>query len=132
MQQKPIDTSRLGVIRCVIAPEPRTTPDGEVRRDREGTPQWITGLSVRQAQGRRTDIVHVTTSGQPQGITEGAPVRVVGFWASDWEVDGRSGVSYRAEGLEPAPGSSSTTQSAPASGSASSTPASGSRGSKGE
>ena len=63
MDNKPIDTARLGTIRCVIAPEPRTTLEGEQRRDREGNPLWVTGLSIRQAEGRRTDVVHVVTSG---------------------------------------------------------------------
>ncbi|MFK4068097.1 hypothetical protein [Streptomyces sp. NPDC029674] len=102
MQSKPIDTGRLGVMRCVIAPEARMTPDGEVRRDREGQPQWITGLSVRQAEGRRTDVIHVVVAGaQPQGIAEGAEVRVTGLWANEWEVDGRSGTSWRADAITP-------------------------------
>ncbi|MEU8959598.1 hypothetical protein AB0C93_35530 [Streptomyces sp. NPDC048518] len=106
MQSKPIDTARLGVMRCVIAPEARMTPEGEVRRDREGQPQWITGLSVRQAEGRRTDVIHVVVSGaQPQGIVEGAEVRVTDLWANEWEVDGRSGTSWRAEAITTAPAS---------------------------
>ncbi|MFJ9818794.1 hypothetical protein ACIRU3_26785 [Streptomyces sp. NPDC101151] len=120
MDNKPIDVARLGQIRCVIAPEPRTTPEGETRRDREGNPLWITGLSVRQAEGRRTDVVHVVTSGQPTGLTEGAEVRLTNLWANEWAVDGRSGTTYRADAITPASGSGV--------GSASAAPAAGPRG----
>ncbi|BCM69018.1 MULTISPECIES: hypothetical protein [Streptomyces] len=99
MDNKPIDIARLGVIRCVIAPEPRMTPEGEVRRDREGNPLWITALAVRQPEGRRTDVIHVVTSGQPQGLTEGSEVKVTNLWANDWSVDGRSGTTYRADAI---------------------------------
>lgn len=114
MQNKPLDVARLGQIRCVIAPEPRTTPEGDVRRDREGNPLWITGLSVRQVEGRRTDVIHVVTSGQPTGLTEGAEVKITNLWANDWEVDGRSGTSFRADALLPASGSAGPAPSAAA------------------
>ncbi|MEU2717841.1 hypothetical protein [Streptomyces sp. NPDC007205] len=101
MINKPIDTRRLGTIRCLIAPEPRTTLEGDQRCDREGNPLWITGLVVRQLEGRRLDEIHVVTSGLPQGITEGCEVRVTDLWATDWEIDGRSGTSYRAAAITP-------------------------------
>ncbi|MGW1054272.1 hypothetical protein [Streptomyces sp. NPDC002521] len=117
MDNKPIDVARLGAIRCVIAPEPRLTPEGETRRDREGNPLWITGLSVRQAEGRRTDVVHVVTSGQPQGLTEGSEVKVTNLWANDWAVDGRTGTTYRADAITPVSGSgASASAAAPAAG----------------
>ncbi|MFD7131287.1 hypothetical protein [Streptomyces sp. NPDC059894] len=112
MQNKPVDVARLGAIRCVVAPEPRTTPDGEVRRDRDGNPQWVTGLSVRQAEGRRADVIEVVTSGQPQGITEGAEVAVRNLWANDWSVEGRAGTSYRADGITPVASASSAASTA--------------------
>jgi hypothetical protein len=127
VQNKPIDTSRLGVIRCVIAPEARMTPDGEVRRDREGNPQWITGVSVRQVEGRRTDVIHVVVSGaQPQGIAEGAEVKITNLWANEWSVDGRSGTSYRADAI-----TSVTAPAVSGGGAGSSAPAGGSRGKSG-
>lgn len=112
MDNKPIDTARLGTIRCVIAPEPRTTLEGEQRRDREGNPLWVTGLSIRQAEGRRTDVVHVVTSGQPTGLIEGGEVKVTGLMANEWAVDGRTGTTYRADAITPVPGSGAV--SAPA------------------
>ncbi|MFG7942388.1 hypothetical protein [Streptomyces cacaoi] len=107
MQNKPIDTGRLGTIRCALAPEPRTTPDGDVRRDREGRPQWVTGLMVRQVSSRRTEVIHVVTTNEPHDVEEGALVDVADLWASDWAVDGRTGTSYRAEAITPAAASTS-------------------------
>lgn len=115
MQNKPIDDRRLGDILCVIAPEPRVNMEtGEARRDRDGTPQWIVGLSVRQAEGRRTDVIHVVVPGEPRGIAEGARVRVVNLWANDWTVDGRSGTSWRADAIVPASSGGSGASAAPA------------------
>ncbi|GAA1927481.1 hypothetical protein [Streptantibioticus ferralitis] len=115
MQQKPIDTGRLGQFMCVIAPERRVDPTtDEPRKDREGREQWIVGLSVRQAAGRRTDVIHVVVPGQPRGIAEGMSVRVVDLWANDWSVDGRSGTSWRAEQIVPAGGTAASGGSAAA------------------
>ncbi|WP_405671380.1 hypothetical protein [Streptomyces sp. NBC_01530] len=105
MEDKPVDTARLGTIRCLIAPEPRTTLEGDQRRDREGNPLWITGLVVRQLEGRRLEEIHVTTSGQPQGLSEGGEVRVTNLWARDWAMEGRTGTTYRADAITPVPGS---------------------------
>lgn len=114
MDNKPIDTARLGAIRCLIAPEPRTTLEGEQRRDREGNPQWITGLVVRQLEGRRLNEIHVTTSGLPQGLAEGGEVKVTNLWANEWAIDGRTGTSYRADAITPASGSGGGSASAAA------------------
>lgn len=122
MQNKPIDTGRLGVMRCVIAPEARMTQDGEIRRDREGRVQWVTALSVRQLESRRADVINVVVAGvQPEDVVEGAEVRVINLWANEWSVDGRSGTSWRADGITPV---------APAAGDAAA--GSGSRGKAGE
>ncbi|MGW1615403.1 hypothetical protein ACWCQZ_39335 [Streptomyces sp. NPDC002285] len=105
MEEKPIDVARLGTIRCEIAPEPRTTLEGDQRRDREGNPLWVTGLAVRRLEGRRVDTIDVTTSGQPQGFTAGSEVRVTNLWARDWTIEGRTGTSYRADAIQPLSGS---------------------------
>ncbi|MCL8016468.1 hypothetical protein [Streptomyces sp. AS02] len=115
MEEKPIDASRLGTIRCEIAPEPRTTLEGDQRRDREGNPLWITGLTVRRLEGRRVDAIDVTTVGQPQGLAEGAEVKVTNLWARDWALEGRTGTTYRADAIAPATGAGAgSTPAAPA------------------
>ncbi|GHE11514.1 hypothetical protein [Streptomyces alanosinicus] len=116
MINKPIDTGRLGTIRCLIAPEPRVTLEGEQRRDREGNPLWITGLVVRQMEGRRLEEIHVVTNGQPQGLVEGGEVRVTDLWGNDWEIDGRNGTTYRAAAITPVQGSVGSSAPSPAAG----------------
>ncbi|WP_428935513.1 hypothetical protein [Streptomyces sp. ACT015] len=109
------------------------TPEGETRRDRDGNPLWITTLSVRSAASRKADVVEVVTSGQPQGIEEGALVRVLNLWANDWEIDGRSGVTFKADALEPmtARAGGAALPPAPASSSSSAPASSGGRGKSG-
>lgn len=104
MQTMPIDEKRLGSIMCVVPAEIRKTPDGEVRKDREGRVTWVIGLSVRQADGRRADVIDVTVPEQPQGIAEGTRVTVVDLVAVNWEIDGRSGTSFRASAVRPVGG----------------------------
>lgn len=86
--------ARLGSVMCVVPPEPRMNPEtGEVRKDREGNPVWVVGVSVRQLEKRRADVIDIAVSGQPQGISEGARVVVVDLVATAWEIDGRKGTS---------------------------------------
>ncbi|MGW6774054.1 SCO3933 family regulatory protein [Streptomyces sp. NPDC055037] len=101
MQSIPVDMARLGSAMCVVPPEPRMTPDGEVRKDREGNPVWVVGVSVRQQSTRRADVIEVAVSGQPQGITEGARLTVVDLVATSWEIEGRRGISFRASAVRP-------------------------------
>lgn len=41
---------------------------------------------------------------QPRKLAEGTPLRVAGLVAVPWEIDGRSGITYRAEQVQPADG----------------------------
>jgi hypothetical protein len=100
----PLDVERLGSIMCVVPAETRKTPDGEVRKDREGRVMWVIGLSVRQADGRRADVIDVTLPEQPQGVAEGTRVTVADLVAVNWEIDGRSGTSFRASAVRPVSG----------------------------
>ncbi|GAA2085084.1 hypothetical protein GCM10009801_46610 [Streptomyces albiaxialis] len=118
MQTKPIDVARLGTIRCTLAPEPRTTPEGLPRTDRDGNAQWVTGLVIRETERRRTHAIDVVTIVEPRGISEGAEVTVTGLTAIDWAQEGRSGTAWRAETITPA-GPAPAPAAAPASGPAS-------------
>lgn len=92
MQSIPVDMARLGATMCVVPPEPRVNSEtGEVRKDREGNPVWVVGVSIRQLEKRRADILEIAVSGEPSGITEGARVAVVDLVATVWEIDGRRG-----------------------------------------
>ncbi|MFJ2589839.1 hypothetical protein [Streptomyces sp. NPDC087538] len=72
-----------------------------MRKDREGNPVWVVGVSIRQLEKRRADVLEIAVSGEPSGITEGSRVAVVDLVATVWEIDGRRGVSYRASAVRP-------------------------------
>jgi hypothetical protein len=102
MQSIPVDVSRLGTLRCVVAPEAKTNFEtGEIRVSRDGVAQWTVGVSVRQLDSRRTSIIEITVPGEPVGVEEGAPVVVAGLVAFVWEQGGRHGTSFRADSITP-------------------------------
>ncbi|WP_367138169.1 MULTISPECIES: SCO3933 family regulatory protein [Streptomyces] len=115
MQSIPVDTTRLGVLRCAVAPEPKTTglnENKEVKRDREGNTIWTVGVMVRQ-DGRRVSVIEVAVAGEPKGIAEGVEVRLTGLEAFAWAMGDRHGISFRANAITPAP-TTTAAASAPA------------------
>lgn len=105
MQSIPVDTTRLGVLRCAIAPEEKlTNPETqEVKRDRDGNPVWTVAVTVRQ-DGRRISVIEIAVSGRPTGIEEGQIIQVTGLTAFVWSMGDRHGVSFRADAITPLPG----------------------------
>lgn len=101
---KPVDTSRLEVALCLVAPRMRTDQAGQPRKDRDGVTQWVTSVAVTVNNGRRadSDVIDVVVPGEPQGITAGMPVALVDLWHNDWAIDGRSGESWSAAAITPA------------------------------
>ncbi|MGW2424455.1 SCO3933 family regulatory protein [Streptomyces sp. NPDC001709] len=105
MQSIPVDTARLGVLRCAIAPEAKlSNPETqEVKRNRDGNPVWTVAVTVRQ-DGRRISVIEIAVSGQPKGIEEGQIVKVTGLTAFAWSMGERHGVSFRAAAITPVQG----------------------------
>lgn len=116
MRSIPVDTSRLTGFVCASAPEIRVDPTtGEIRTDREsGQPLYLVGIVVKLAGTRLAYVIDVQVPGEPVGVVEGKPVRVLDLEARPWEVDGRSGMSYRASAITAETG---TSQAADAAGS---------------
>ncbi|URN12686.1 hypothetical protein LUW77_16725 [Streptomyces radiopugnans] len=102
MQSIPVDTSRLGVLRCAVAPEPKIADfeKQEVKKDREGNTIYTVGVMVRQ-EGRRVSVIEVAVTGEPKGVTEGAEVRLTGLEAFAWAMGDRHGISFRAAAVTP-------------------------------
>ncbi len=102
MQNMPIDVARLGTCMCVVPPEPRINPEtDEPRKDREGRILYVVGVSVRQRDRRRADVIDVVVPGEPRGVSEGVPVLLGDLVATAWEIDGRKGVSFRVSSITP-------------------------------
>ncbi|WP_329546772.1 hypothetical protein OG548_23320 [Streptomyces sp. NBC_01356] len=102
MQTIPVDVGRLGALMCVVPPEPRVNKEtGEVRKDRDGNTIYVVGISVRQRDNRRADVIEVAVPSEPRGIAEGTRVHVADLVAVAWEIDGRKGTSFRASAVTP-------------------------------
>lgn len=135
MQSIPIDTAQLGGVLCVRVPEPRVNREtGEVRTNRDGEPLFVIAVALLQAERRGADVVDVVIPGEPPRIPEGARVRLTELVQRAWEMEGRSGVSYRAASVAVEPGPGAPPSSAPPGSSSSSSPSSASsaRGKGGE
>ncbi|MEV8397151.1 SCO3933 family regulatory protein [Streptomyces niveus] len=109
MQSIPVDTSRLGVLRCAVGPEPKIADfeTKEVKRDKEGNTIYSVAVTVRQ-EGRRVSVIEISVTGEPKGVVEGAEVRVTGLDAFSWAMGDRHGISFRAAAITPVPASGTT------------------------
>ena len=64
-----------------------------------------TGTIAGVVRARETGVplwdARVTVAGTPPEVVPGQPVQVLGLIAFPWQQDGRSGVAYRADAIEP-------------------------------
>lgn len=97
----PIDTSSLTFI---AGSDPATLLDMERRpRADRATGEVLWRLDVVALGGEDgAEVWPVRVTGEPKGIRMGQPLRVVGLSASPWEIDGRHGISFRAQAVEAA------------------------------
>jgi len=97
----PIDTRALSFLAGGEA-EPMTEHDsGRPRLDRDGKPLFVLRV-VALAEGE-AEILTVRFAGTPaKGIGQGVPIRCGGLSATPWSMGDRSGITYRAEHVEPA------------------------------
>ncbi|MBA6434180.1 SCO3933 family regulatory protein [Streptomyces sp. GMR22] len=109
MQSIPVDTTRLGVLRCAVGPEPKIADfeSKEVKKDRDGNTIYTVAVTVRQ-DGRRVSVIEIAVPGEPKGVVEGSEVRVTGLEAFAWAMGDRHGISFRASAITPVPASSAT------------------------
>lgn len=96
----PIDASTISFL-AASEPEPMTEHDSDrPRLDRDGKPLFVIRL-VALAEGQ-AEILAVRLAGVPsKGIVQGAALRVRGLSATPWSMAERSGITYRAEAIEP-------------------------------
>ena len=99
MKNIPVDVGQLGVARA-IAVAPKTDMAGVQRVDRDGVATWVVSVAVAPEEGRAS-LIEVAVPGEPLGLVLGMPVGLVGLVGSFWEIEGRAGVSFRAEKVTP-------------------------------
>jgi hypothetical protein len=101
----PIDTGRLQFLVVAGAEPLKQFEEGKPREawaprvDGNGEVLWrveLVALGEGQAQ-----IIRVSVPGDP-GVTQGEMVRVEGMTAQAWEMDGRSGMAFRASAVRSA------------------------------
>ena len=121
MKNLPIDTSGMTLL-CAVPPT--AVVDFESKRpkaDDNGVPLFTVQLVVLHDGG--AEIMPVRLSGAPSGrLVQGTPVVVAGLVATAWAMGERSGVSFRADRIEPTAPAASTAAAA-GNGSAASSPA---------
>lgn len=99
MNRIPVDASALGDIRFVST-EPRTDREGKpVLRD--GTPVQRASILVRPDDGKSEVIAVDVVRALPFTLGELARVRVMNLIARPWSIDGRDGVSFSADDIQP-------------------------------
>lgn len=97
----PIDTTGV-LFLCALAPEP--VIDFETKRqkgDVNGEPLYSVQLVLLADGG--AEVISVKIVGSPAtGLVSGAPVTVNGLVATTWAMGDRSGVSFKANSIQPA------------------------------
>lgn len=96
----PIDTAVINIT-CSLPPEPVTDFQSKLQRaDANGEPLYSIELVAYTDEGAQVFTVKFPGT-PPQGLRQGAPVKVSGLFVSDWAMDGRHGLSFRAAKVEP-------------------------------
>jgi uncharacterized Zn finger protein len=81
-------------------PEPKNDEDGRQKADRRtGELLYVTELVAMDDAG--AEVIKVTTGGQPR-VAKRQVVTVTGLLAVPWVIEGRGGVTFRAESIMPA------------------------------
>ena len=99
----PIDTSRLQFLTVAAAEPLKKYEDGKPREawaprvDGNGEVLWRVQL-VALGDGE-ADIIRVAVPGDPN-VLQGEMVRVDGMTAQAWEMEGRSGMAFRATAIQ--------------------------------
>jgi hypothetical protein len=107
MAKIPVDTRELTFVAAGPAePVLANRETGELAVDRAGRRQWQVHVMVLPAAaglaGEKPQMWTIKLAGEePPAIGQGAPVSFTGLVAADWEVEGRHGLSYRAESVMP-------------------------------
>ncbi|MET7460409.1 hypothetical protein [Nonomuraea sp. NPDC005501] len=99
MRNIPVDTSALAFT-VAGEPEPKIVDraTGEVKRDAEGRELYTIPLLPKPNDDRRNPVIVVTFPSETfPKIPEGVQVVPVGLAAFYWQMNGRSGLGFRAE-----------------------------------
>jgi hypothetical protein len=98
--QLPIDVTRITFLAGSEPEQMIEHESGKPRLDKDGQPLFTVQLVVLGAG--KGEVIPVRVAGTaPKGLDQGTAVRCVGLTAAPWSMGERSGVTYRAERIEP-------------------------------
>lgn len=103
MRNIPVDISSLSFT-VAGEPEPKIIDraTGEIKKDAEGRELYMIPLLPQPNDDRRNPIIWVTFPSEDfPRISQGIKVRPVGLVAFFWQMNGRSGLGFRAEAIRP-------------------------------
>lgn len=102
MKSIPVDVSVFSGFMCVEPPARKVDlRTGEVRKDTaSGRDLFV--VSVVAIRPGDPSVIKISVPGDMAGLMVGTAVRIVGLEATAWDVDGRSGVAFKATSVVPA------------------------------
>ncbi len=95
-----VDTSELTFLLVAPAAPVRDFDSGRAKVE-DGVPLFSVRL-VAMGAGE-AEIINVKVPGEPVGLVPGQPVMLHELTAQPWSIGDKSGVAFRALGIEPAP-----------------------------
>lgn len=94
----PIDTSGMMFL---AAGAPEAVVDFETKTAKvDESGQAIFSVQIVALSGGGAEVLGVKVAGEPKGIAQGVPVKLVGLVAQPWAMNDRSGVAFRASRIE--------------------------------
>ena len=98
-----LDTSQVKFMVSKEAEPKRDGQTGTHKHDRQtNEPLFVVELVARES-GNGAEVIKVTVAGAPPKVTEDQLVIPRGLQALPWAQNGRNGVAFRAESIEPVP-----------------------------
>lgn len=94
----PIDTNGMMFL---AAGAPEAVVDFETKAAKvDDSGQAIFSVQIVALSDGGAEVLGVKVAGEPKGIAQGVPVKLVGLVAQPWAMNDRSGVAFRATRIE--------------------------------
>ena len=101
----PIDTSKVTMVAGGPAERVVNYATGELATDKDTKlPLYSVNVVMFTPGDAVPQVVKVKVPGEPAALVQGAPVKVAGLTVLDWAIDGKHGLSFRAESIIQAAG----------------------------
>lgn len=98
-----IDLGRYTVLAgSVPAPVFKDKRAGVLATDQDGRGIWSLNLIVvEDSDDGDAQVWKVKVVGEPKGLVKAQPVKVTGLVMTEWAIDGKQGLAFRAESIAP-------------------------------